>query len=125
DQEPACGQWWTCGTRLIGEESLLEGSQRALKRELGLDIDQERIKTIDKVQFVDWPVSHKAPFGENLLHFIAYVEISKKEINSIKLRNQEHSNKQWISLVEVIKDSKQFLPPLIDICSFFQKNDLL
>lgn len=120
-ENPGQNEWWVCGTKLIGNESLEQGACRAIENELGLKINPVRIVDLEKMQFMDWPPNQTEPYGDYNQHNVVLLKITEAEINKIQLRRHEHSRYLWIDPKDVNNGTGKFLDSLIDICQHLIK----
>lgn len=119
-ENPLNGGWWLCGTKLIGGESLEEGAQRALHKELGIDVAPSRFELLPVSQLINWEPSITAPYGEHNQHNFAYIKLNINEVGTIKLHEEEHSEMEWVSLNVIVSNKSKYIEPLVDICSYIQ-----
>lgn len=120
-EDPLNGGWWLCGTKLIGGESFEEGAQRALRKELGLEVELSRFELLPISQLINWEPSITAPYGEHNQHNFACIKLNIDEVRIIKLHKEEHSEMEWVTLNIIVSSNSKYIGPLIDICSFTQK----
>lgn len=117
-EPPLVGGWWLCGTKLIGPENLEDGAIRALKNEISLIVDANRIINTGLLQFINWPVTKTAPFAEFNQHNVVFVKITEDEEKNIKLRGHEHEEYKFVSLnnqAELIDPLKEIFEKLKEI----------
>jgi len=88
--------WWIIGGRMKPGESFEEAASRNAGRELGINIDPEKIKYLTTFSGV-WDTRHHPPKenGAHTVSVVMWADITDEEKSSIKT-NDEYEAIQWI-----------------------------
>lgn len=114
--DPIKGEWWIFGGRIFKGEALTRTAYRGIKRELGLDIqDESRFKEIGTFSLV-WPTRSEPHHGNGCHHIlIAHsIEITPEEFESVEAFVKDSPSYQWF---DIQKNATLFTPELNDVLS--------
>src|SRR5207244_10015649 len=92
--------WWVIGGRMRKAELIEQALRRNLRRELKLDIPEDRLRSIIGYYNQIWDTRA--------------VQLTDEEKASIQL-NEEYADSQWVDPLYVIKNSEQFHPCLVQV----------
>lgn len=83
DTEPAKGEWWFCGGRILKGEKLKSAARRIVKREAGLVINHTTYVGHDQTSFDTDPFGHG--FGTHTINFVYAAIITEIAMFNIAL----------------------------------------
>ena len=108
--------WWVIGGRMRKAELIEQAVQRNLRRELQLDIPEDRLRSIIGYYNQIWDTRAQEPTtnGSHLFSITTAVHLTEKERASIHL-NEEYAASQWVDPFRVIENSNQFHPCLVQV----------
>lgn len=120
--------WWVIGGRMRKSELIEQALQRNLRRELHLDIPEDRLRSIIGYYNQIWDTRAQEPTanGSHVFSITTAVHLTDEEKARIQL-NEEYAASQWVNPSQVIENAGQFHPCLVqiarDIISFQAKNE--
>lgn len=108
--------WWVIGGRMRKSELIEQALQRNLRRELHLDIPEDRLRSIIGYYNLIWDKRAQEPTtnGSHVFSITTAVQLTEKERASIQL-NEEYADSQWVDPLHVIESSDQFHPCLVQV----------
>lgn len=108
--------WWVIGGRMRKGELIEQALRRNLRREVYLDIPEERLRSIIGYYNLIWDKRAQEPTtnGSHVFSITTAVQITDEEKASIQL-NEEYADSQWVYPSHVIEHPDQFHPCLIQI----------
>ncbi|HEU5231129.1 MAG TPA: NUDIX domain-containing protein, partial [Ktedonobacteraceae bacterium] len=106
--------WWVIGGRMRKGELIEQALRRNLRRELHLDIPEDRLRSIIGHYNLIWDTRAQEPTtnGCQVFSITTAVHLSDEEKDRIQL-NEEYADAQWVDPLYVIEHADQFHP-----CSF-------
>ncbi|GCE29470.1 hypothetical protein KDA_49540 [Dictyobacter alpinus] len=122
--------WWVIGGRMRKGELIEQALRRNLKRELHLDIPEDRLSSIIGYYNQIWDTRAWEPTanGSHVFSITTAVHVTAEEKATLQL-NEEYTDSQWIDPIQVIEHANQFHPCLVqiarDITRFNQKGAAL
>ncbi|GEM_PF-822770 len=127
---PPQPDWWVIGGRMRPGESFNDTAKRNIKRELGLDLANERFGNIIGVYSTVWGERRQVPQGNGChsLNTTILLKLKEDEIKNIS-KNNEYKEFKWFSLRDLFKDPKdesgspKFHPALVRIAKDIFKPD--
>lgn len=108
--------WWVIGGRMRKGELIERALQRNIRRELRLDLPEDRLRTIIGYYSQIWETRAWEPTtnGCHVFSITTAVHLTAEEKASIHL-NEEYVDAQWVNPVEVKENAEQFHPCLVQI----------
>ncbi len=108
--------WWVIGGRMRKAELIEQAVQRNLRRELHLDISEDRLQSIIGYYNQIWDTRAQEPTtnGSHLFSITTAVHLTEQERASIQL-NEEYAASQWVDPLHVIENADQFHPCLVQV----------
>jgi hypothetical protein len=107
--------WWIIGGRMRKGELIEQALRRNLRRELHLDIDEDRLRNIiGYCQIWDTRAWEPTANGCHVFSITTAVHLTDEEKASIQL-NEEYVASQWVDSVHVIENADQFHPCLVQV----------
>jgi ADP-ribose pyrophosphatase YjhB (NUDIX family) len=108
--------WWVIGGRMRKGELIEQALGRNLRRELGLDIGQERLRSVIGYYNLIWDTRAQQPTsnGCHLFSIVTLVQLSDEERAGMRF-NEEYADSQWIEPWQVIEHARDFHPCLVQI----------
>jgi ADP-ribose pyrophosphatase YjhB (NUDIX family) len=108
--------WWVIGGRMRKGELIEQALQRNIRRELDLDIAEDRLLNILGYYNTIWDSRAQEPTtnGAHVFSITTMVQLLDEEKASLHL-NEEYADSQWIHPLQVIEKEDQFHPCLIQI----------
>lgn len=113
--EPLPG-WWVIGGRMRKGELIEQALRRNLRRELHLDIPEDRLRSIIGYYSMIWDTRAQEPTenGCHLFSITSVVHLTAEEKARIQL-NEEYVDSQWVAPAYVIENADCFHPCLVQI----------
>ncbi len=108
--------WWVIGGRMRKGELIEQALRRNLRRELSLDIPEDRLLTIIGYYSQIWDTRAWEPVtnGCHVFSITTVVHLTAEEKARIRL-DEEYTNFQWVNPAHVIENAAQFHPCLVQI----------
>jgi len=108
--------WWVIGGRMRKGELIEQALRRNLRRELRLDIPEDRLQSIIGYYSMIWDTRAQEPIenGCHLFSITAAIHLTAKEKARIQL-NEEYADSQWVNPAYVIENADRFHPCLVQI----------
>ncbi len=108
--------WWVIGGRMRKGELIEQALRRNLRRELHLDIPEDRLRNIIGYYSQIWDTRAWEPTtnGCHVFSITTAVHLTDEEKASIQL-NEEYTGSQWLDPSQVIEHADQFHPCLVQI----------
>ena len=108
--------WWVIGGRMRKGERIEQALQRNIRRELHLDIPEDRLLHVIGYYSQIWDTRAWEPTtnGCHMFSITTAVHLTDEEKASIQL-NEEYVDSQWLSPAQVIDNADQFHPCLVRI----------
>jgi ADP-ribose pyrophosphatase YjhB (NUDIX family) len=108
--------WWVIGGRMRKGELIEQALRRNIRRELHLDIAEDRLLTIFGYYSQIWDTRAWEPTtnGCHMFSITTAVHLTDEEKASIHL-NEEYADSQWVDPVQVIESADHFHPCLVQI----------
>ena len=108
--------WWVIGGRMRKAELIEQALRRNLRRELHLDIAEDRLLTIIGYYNLIWDKRAQEPTtnGAHLFSITTAVQLTDEEKVRLQL-NEEYTDAQWVDPFYVIENANQFHPCLVQI----------
>jgi ADP-ribose pyrophosphatase YjhB (NUDIX family) len=108
--------WWVIGGRMRKAELIEQALRRNLRRELRLDIPEDRLLNIVGYYNMIWDTRAQEPTanGCHLFSITTAVHLTDEEKASIYL-NEEYADSQWVNPLHVIENGDQFHPCLVQM----------
>lgn len=108
--------WWVIGGRMRKAELIEQALRRNVRRELQLDLPEERLRSIIGYYSMIWDTRAQEPTtnGCHLLSITTAVYLTDEEKARIQL-NEEYVDSQWVAPQHVIENASQFHPYLVQI----------
>lgn len=94
DREPAKGEWWFCGGRVVKGENLEQAARRIVHRETGLKIKQCVLLGHDQTQFKTDPFGHGR--GTHTVNFVFCAQAKEMDLFRLKL-DDDHVDYKLVS----------------------------
>lgn len=120
--------WWVIGGRMRKSELIEQALQRNLRRELHLDLPEDRLRSIIGYYNQIWDTRAQGPTtnGSHVFSITAAVCLTDEEKARMRL-NEEYADSQWVDPLHVAEGTDQFHPCLIqiarDVISFQTRNE--
>jgi ADP-ribose pyrophosphatase YjhB (NUDIX family) len=108
--------WWVIGGRMRKGELIEQALQRNIRRELHLDLPEDRLRTIIGYYSQIWDTRAWEPTtnGCHVFSITTAVHLTTEEKARLQL-NEEYVDAQWINPRDVRENAKQFHPCLVQI----------
>jgi ADP-ribose pyrophosphatase YjhB (NUDIX family) len=108
--------WWVIGGRMRKGELIEQAVRRNLRRELRLDIPEDRLLNIIGYYSQIWDTRAQEPTtnGSHVFSITTAVHLTDEEKARIQL-NEEYADSQWVDPVHVIENPDRFHPCLVQI----------
>lgn len=108
--------WWVVGGRMRKGELIEQALRRNLRRELHLDIPEDRLLHIIGYYSQIWDTRAWEPTmnGCHVFSITTTVHLTDEEKASIQL-NEEYVDSQWVDPLYVIENADHFHPCLVQI----------
>ena len=108
--------WWVIGGRMRKAERIEQALRRNLRRELHLDIPEDRLRSIIGYYNLIWDTRAQEPTtnGCHVFSITTAVQLTDEEKAHIQL-NEEYGDSQWVDPLYVIEDPNQFHPCLVQV----------
>lgn len=108
--------WWVIGGRMRKGELIEQALRRNLRRELHLDLPEDRLRSIIGYYSQIWDTRALEPMtnGCHVFSITTVVQLTDKEKTSLQL-NEEYTDSQWIDPLHVIENANHFHPCLVQI----------
>lgn len=108
--------WWVIGGRMRKGERVEQAVRRNLRRELHLDILEERLLHIIGYYNQIWDTRAQEPTtnGCHVFSITTAVHLTAEEKATLQL-NEEYADSQWVDPVQVIERADSFHPYLVQI----------
>jgi ADP-ribose pyrophosphatase YjhB (NUDIX family) len=108
--------WWVIGGRMRKGELIEQALRRNVRRELRLDIAEDRLRSIIGYYSTIWDTRAWEPTtnGCHMFSIITAVHLTDEEQASIHL-NEEYVDAQWVDPAHVIENAHHFHPCLVQI----------
>lgn len=108
--------WWVIGGRMRKAELIEQAVRRNLRRELHLDIPEDRLLHIISYYSQIWDTRAWEPTtnGCHVFTITTAVHLTDEEKAHIQL-NEEYADSQWVDPLQVIENSDQFHPCLVQV----------
>lgn len=114
-QEPH-PDWWVIGGRMRKGELIEEALRRTLRREIHLDLPEERLRHIIGYYNLIWDTRAQEPVskGCQLFSITIAVSLTEEEREQLVL-NEEYGEAQWVKPEHVISQAEQYHPCLVQM----------
>ncbi len=108
--------WWVIGGRMRKGERIEQALQRNLRRELHLDLAEDRLLRIIGYYNLIWETRAQEPTtnGCQVFSITTAVHLTEEETARMHL-NEEYAESQWVDPVHVIENADQFHPCLVQM----------
>lgn len=108
--------WWVIGGRMRKGELIEQALQRNLRRELHLDLPEDRLRSIIGYYNLIWDTRTQEPTtnGCQVFSITTAVHLNDEEKARMHL-NEEYTEAQWIAPSQVIENADHFHPCLVQI----------
>ncbi|MBV9709395.1 MAG: NUDIX hydrolase [Ktedonobacteraceae bacterium] len=108
--------WWMIGGRMRKAELIEQALRRNLRRELHLDIAEDRLLTIIGYYNLIWDKRAQEPTtnGAHVFSITTAVQLTDEEKACLQL-NEEYADAQWVAPFYVIENANQFHPCLVQV----------
>jgi len=108
--------WWVIGGRMRKAERIEQAVRRNVRRELHLDIPEDRLLTIIGYYNQIWDTRAQEPTtnGAHVFSITTAVHLTDEEKACLQL-NEEYADAQWVNPRHVIENADQFHPCLVQI----------
>lgn len=108
--------WWVIGGRMRKAELIEQALQRNLRRELHLDISEDRLRSIIGYYNLIWDTRAQEPTtnGCHVFSIATAVHLTDEEKARIQL-NEEYVDSQWVDPLQVIENAERFHPCLVQM----------
>lgn len=108
--------WWIIGGRMRKAELIEQAVRRNLRRELHLDLPEDRLQSIIGYYSQIWDTRAHEPTtnGCHVFSITTAVELTDEEQASIQL-NEEYTESQWVDPFHVREHADQFHPCLVQV----------
>jgi ADP-ribose pyrophosphatase YjhB (NUDIX family) len=108
--------WWMIGGRMRKGELIEQALQRNIRRELHLDISEDRLLTIIGYYNTIWDTRAQEPTtnGAHMFSITTAVQLTDGEKARLQL-NEEYAAAQWVNPFYVIENADQFHPCLVQV----------
>ena len=106
--------WWVLGGRMRKGERIEQALRRNVRRELHLDISEDRLLNIIGYYNTIWDTRAQEPTmnGAHVFSITTVVQLTNEEKARVQL-NEEYADAQWVNPLHVIEHADQFHPHLI------------
>jgi ADP-ribose pyrophosphatase YjhB (NUDIX family) len=108
--------WWVIGGRMRKGERIEQALRRNIRRELHLDIPEDRLLSIIGYYNTIWDTRAQEPTtnGAHVFSITTAVHLTDKEKAHLQL-NEEYAEAQWVNPLHVIEKADQFHPCLVQV----------
>ncbi|HLG66065.1 MAG TPA: NUDIX domain-containing protein [Ktedonosporobacter sp.] len=108
--------WWVIGGRMRKGELIEQALRRNLRRELHLDIPEDRLRSIIGYYNLIWDTRAQEPTtnGCQMFSITTAVQLTDEEKARIQL-NEEYADSQWAEPLHIIEHADQFHPYLVQV----------
>src|SRR6266568_1487935 len=108
--------WWVIGGRMRKGERIEQAVRRNVRRELHLDLPEDRLLHIIGYYSQIWDTRAQEPTtnGSHVFSITTAVQLTDEEKASIQL-NEEFADSQWVDPFYVIENADQFHPCLVQV----------
>lgn len=108
--------WWVIGGRMRKAELIEQALQRNLRRELHLDIPEDRLRSIIGYYNLIWDTRAQEPTanGCHVFSITTAVYLTDEEKARIQL-NEEYTDSKWVDPSHLIENAHRFHPCLVQI----------
>ncbi len=108
--------WWVIGGRMRKGERIEQAVRRNVRRELHLDIPEDRLLTITGYYNQIWDTRAQEPTtnGCHVFSITTAVHLTDEEQAHIQL-NEEYADSQWVDPFSIIENADQFHPCLVQV----------
>lgn len=108
--------WWVIGGRMRKGELIEQAVQRNLRRELHLDLAEDRLRSIIGYYNLIWDTRAQEPTtnGSHVFSITTAVQLTDEEKAQIQL-NEEYTEFQWVDPLDVRAHADQFHPCLVQV----------
>lgn len=108
--------WWVIGGRMWKAELIEQALQRNLRRELQLDLPEDRLRSIIGYYNQIWDTRAQEPTtnGCHVFSITTAVQLTEAEKACMQL-NEEYTDSQWVNPLHVIENADQFHPCLVQV----------
>jgi ADP-ribose pyrophosphatase YjhB (NUDIX family) len=108
--------WWVIGGRMRKAELIEQAVRRNVRRELKLDIPEDRLLNIIGYYNTIWDTRAQEPTtnGSHVFSITTAVHLTDEEKASIQL-NEEYVDSQWVDPLHVIENADHFHPCLVQV----------
>lgn len=108
--------WWVIGGRMRKAERIEQALRRNLRRELHLDLTEDRLLTIIGYYNQIWDTRAQEPTtnGSHVFSITTAVHLTDEEKARIHL-NEEYVDSQWVDPFHLIENADQFHPCLVQV----------
>jgi ADP-ribose pyrophosphatase YjhB (NUDIX family) len=114
-QEPH-PDWWVIGGRMRKGELIEEALRRTLRREVHLDLPEERLRRIIGYYNLIWDTRAQEPVSNGCQLFSITVAVSLTEEERAQLvLNEEYGEARWVEPQQVISQAEQYHPCLVQM----------
>lgn len=116
--------WWIIGGRMRKGELIEQALRRNLRRELYLDIPEDRLLNIIGYYNMIWDTRAQEPAtnGCHLFSITTAVQLTDEEKACLQL-NEEYADAQWVDPIHVIGNADQFHPCLVQVARDIIRQD--
>ena len=108
--------WWVIGGRMRKGELIEQAVRRSIRRELHLDIPEDRLLNIIGYYNTIWDTRAQEPKtnGAHVFSVTTADYLTDEEKACLQL-NEEYTDAQWVDPLYVIENTDQFHPCLIQV----------
>ena len=108
--------WWVIGGRMRKGERIEQALRRNLRREVHLDLREERLLSILGYYNLIWDTRAQEPTtnGCHVFSITTVVYLTAEEQAQIRL-NEEYADFRWVNPIHVRENAEQFHPCLVQI----------
>lgn len=108
--EPAKGEWWVPGGRVLKNETLKKAAARKIKEEVGIKINQPDLKYL-----MTGEIFFKAT-SRHMIGVVFLVRINKHQVKQINFGDYQHSQIAWFDKIN--KNWHPYLKILLKTAGF-------
>lgn len=108
--------WWVIGGRMRKAELIEQALRRNIRRELHLDIPEDRLRSIIGYYNLIWEKRAQEPAlnGSHVFSITTAVQLTDEEQAHLQL-NEEYADFQWVDPLHVFENADRFHPCLVQI----------
>jgi ADP-ribose pyrophosphatase YjhB (NUDIX family) len=108
--------WWVIGGRMRKAELIEQAVQRNIRRELHLDIPEDRLRSIIGYYNQIWDTRAQEPTtnGCHVFSITTAVQLTDEEKGHLQL-NEEYTDSRWVDPSYVRENADQFHPCLVQV----------